>query len=177
MKDEKDFNAWYELRDTKKSLWESAQHTMRDHCRGIATTNGNFDLFHLGHLLLLKEACRITEVHRCVLYVLVNAEESVQMNRGRYSYVPLYYRMRLIQEIFPDVVVWPIVEQTPQACLEVLRPTIHFKGDDWVEKPMPEVEVVRRWGGVVSFIPITEDIHSSYIVKRVLKSHRVQEAL
>ncbi|MDR3068566.1 MAG: adenylyltransferase/cytidyltransferase family protein [Cellulomonas sp.] len=114
---------------------------------------GAFDLFHIGHLNILKHA-----KERCdVLVAGVVSDEMLQMSRGRGPVVPLAERLEIVRHI--DVVDRVHAETVPDKLdtWDQLRFDIFFKGDDWRGTPRG-IELERRFAEVgvqVVYFPYT----------------------
>ncbi|WP_449372173.1 adenylyltransferase/cytidyltransferase family protein [Arthrobacter psychrolactophilus] len=92
---------------------------------------GAFDLFHVGHLNLLRQA----KSHCDYLIAGVVADELLVMAKGRPPVIPLAERLEIVRNIgFVDEA---IAEDTPSK-LDMWRQTpfnVFFKGDDWKGTP------------------------------------------
>jgi rfaE bifunctional protein nucleotidyltransferase chain/domain len=131
----------------------------------VALTNGCFDLLHVGHLRLLREARSLADL----LVVAVNDDASARANKGPgRPLVPLAERMELLSGVEGVDFVTSFAEPTAAALLARLRPEIHVKGTDWTPETVPEREVVLAYGGrvVIAGDPKT---HSSSDLVRLLR--------
>lgn len=133
----------------------------------LAVVNGCFDLFHLGHLNLLRQidAYRDPVYNRAVyLVALVNTDESVRRLKGsRRPYYPLPARMSMLA-VHPVVrAVAGFAEDTPAEALAVLAPDLLFKGEEYRDKEVPGQHSVGR----VVFLKDTPGYRTSEIEKRV----------
>lgn len=114
---------------------------------------GAYDLFHIGHLNILKHA-----KERCdVLVAGVVSDEMLELSRGRGPVVPLAERLEIVRHI--DVVD-RVHAETVADKLDTwahLRFDIFFKGDDWKGTPRG-IELERRFAEVgvqVVYFPYT----------------------
>jgi glycerol-3-phosphate cytidylyltransferase len=93
----------------------------------IGYAPGAYDLFHIGHLNLLRHAKDSCDY----LIAGVVSDEMLERNKGITPFVPLEERMEIVESVsFVDRV---YAETVPDK-LEVwrdLRFTTFFKGDDW----------------------------------------------
>ncbi len=107
----------------------------RDRQETIAVAGGCFDVVHAGHAALLREAKQLADI----LIVAINADESVRRLKGptrpRNS---LDDRAAVISLFKPVDYVVAFHEDTPYELLEVIRPDVLVKGEDWVGKIVPE---------------------------------------
>ena len=114
--------------------------------KAVVTTNGCFDVLHLGHLRYLQAARELGEL----LVVAVNSDSSVRQLKGENRpLVPESERAEMLAglECVDYVVIFP--ELTPVALLAELKPNIHVKGGDYKLEQLVEREVVEAHGGKV----------------------------
>jgi rfaE bifunctional protein nucleotidyltransferase chain/domain len=112
----------------------------------LVLANGCFDLLHVGHVRLLREARALGDL----LVVALNTDESVRRNKGAgRPRVPLVERMEIIAALAGVDYVTSFDEPTAHALIDALRPEVHAKGTDWAADAVPERASVERWGGRV----------------------------
>ena len=112
----------------------------------VVTTNGCFDVLHLGHLRYLQAARQLGDL----LVVAVNSDTSVRELKGENRpLVPEDERAEMLAglECVDYVVIFP--ESTPVELLSELKPNIHVKGGDYKLEQLIEKEVVEKNGGKV----------------------------
>ncbi|MDE0085343.1 MAG: D-glycero-beta-D-manno-heptose 1-phosphate adenylyltransferase [Candidatus Poribacteria bacterium] len=112
----------------------------------VVTTNGCFDVLHLGHLRYLQAARQLGDL----LVVAVNSDNSVRELKGENRpLIPEDERAEMLAglECVDYVVIFP--ESTPIELLAELKPNIHVKGGDYKLEQLPEREVVEKNGGKV----------------------------
>jgi phosphoheptose isomerase len=135
--------------------------------RTVVSTNGCFDLLHVGHLRGLEAASRFGDV----LVVAINDDESVRTLKGPgRPLVPAGDRAELLAALAPVDYVVVFGERDPSALLGDLRPDVHCKGADYAPpsgKPMPEREVVEAHGGRIEFIPLVGGRSTTELVEQV----------
>jgi len=123
----------------------------------VALANGCFDVLHVGHVRLLREAAESADL----LVVALNTDESVRSNKGEgRPHVPLSERMEIIAALDGVDYVTSFGEATAGLLLVALKPDVHVKGTDWTAETVPEREVVAAYGGRV-LIAGDEKTHSS----------------
>lgn len=131
----------------------------------IGYTTGVFDLFHIGHLNILKKA----KEHCDYLVVGVTTDEVTNVMKGKNPVIPFEERIKIIENIkFVD----KAVAKTTTDNLDVwkkLNFNIYFKGDDWKgtekgKKLEKEFELV---GVKILYFPYTKGTSSTHL-KRVL---------
>ena len=88
---------------------------------------GAYDLFHIGHLNVLRHASE----HCDVLVAGVVADDVLLRTKGRLPVVPLAERMEIVRNLrFVDAVHAEVVPDKVETWREV-RFDVLFKGDDW----------------------------------------------
>lgn len=111
----------------------------------IVFTNGCFDLFHAGHLDVLRYAASLGDI----LMVGVNADRSVRKLKPGRPIVPCKERVEILEAIrYVDGAI-PFSTLTPIPLIRKLKPDIHVKGGDWTKDAMPETRIVEGYGGRV----------------------------
>jgi glycerol-3-phosphate cytidylyltransferase len=98
---------------------------------GVGYASGVFDMFHVGHLNILRSA----REHCETLVVGVGSDEYVLELKGREPVVPLVERLDIISALsIVDEVIIDHSEDKTQAWAERNFDVI-FKGDDWKGSP------------------------------------------
>jgi len=93
----------------------------------IGYTTGVYDLFHIGHLNVLKRA----KLECDYLIVGVTTDELCQSRKGKLPIIPFVERMEIVEHIdFVDEVV-PQVNMNKMEAWENLKFDKMFVGDDW----------------------------------------------
>ena len=93
----------------------------------VGYSAGAFDLFHIGHLNLLRHA----KAHCDYLIAGVVSDEMLRQNKGIDPVIPLAERLEIVSHI--DVVDEAVAEVVPDK-LQTWRDVgfdVFFKGDDW----------------------------------------------
>jgi len=126
---------------------------------------GAYDLFHVGHLNVLRNARQ----HCDVLIAGVVSDEMLELTKGRRPVVPLAERMEIVRHIsFVDEVVAEVVPEKLETWRTV-RFDVIFKGDDWRGTPKGD-KLERDFASVgvrVHYFPYT--VHtSSTLLRRAL---------
>lgn len=137
----------------------------------IVTTNGVFDIMHVGHLRYLQACKQLGQV----LVVLVNSDGSVRRLKGpQRPIVPEADRMELLAGLGCVDFVVPFEEDTPVALLEEIRPDIHVKGAQYSVDTLPEADTLRRLGTEIRFAPMVENRSTTNIIETI--QQRLQSA-
>ncbi|WDF34265.1 adenylyltransferase/cytidyltransferase family protein [Arthrobacter agilis] len=129
----------------------------------IGYAAGAFDLFHIGHVNLLRHA----KTNCDVLIAGVVSDELLLQNKGRLPVVPLVERLEIVSSLaFVD---HAVVEDLPtkRDMWEELGFNVLFKGDDW--KGSPKGDALERTfaevGVEVVYFPYT--VHTSSTALRL----------
>ena len=133
---------------------------------GVGLLMGVFDLFHVGHLRLIKRAkarCRF-------LRVAVLDDAVVQRFKGICPTIPIAQRMEVIAAI-ADVDEVVAIEDNPSRLMEFERRPFDcfFSGDDYAGNEYWEHErqELEKHGATIEFFPYTEEQSSTAIRKEL----------
>ena len=136
----------------------------RDAGRKIVTTNGCFDILHVGHVRFLKQAQNLGDI----LVVGVNTDESVKRLKGPTR--PLNSaedRAEILAalECVDFVTLFP--EDTPVEFLKIVKPNFHAKGADYKTSDLAETPVVESFGGQVKIIELVPEKSTTGMVAKI----------
>lgn len=127
----------------------------------IGYAAGAFDLFHIGHLNILRQA----KVHCDYLIAGVVSDERLIETKGRAPVVPLAERMEIVSHIsYVDQVYAETLPDKLQVWEELGFNTF-FKGDDWKGSARGQ-DLEERFGQVgvkVIYFPYTQQTSSSQL--------------
>jgi len=137
----------------------------------IVTTNGSFDVLHVGHARSLQQAKSFGDV----LIVGVNSDSSVKKYKSdKRPIIGENDRAALLAALACVDYVTIFSETDPRNFLDAVRPTIHVKSGDYSpdRKPgepgfMPEAEQVRKNGAEIRITPLVPGISTTEIVKKI----------
>lgn len=132
----------------------------------IGYTTGVFDLFHVGHLNILKKA----KDHCEYLIVGVSTDELVMGYKNKRPVIPHNERMAIVEGIkYVDEVV-PQINRNKFSAWEEIGFDVMFVGDDWKGNLLfEETEKQFKQVGVdIVYFPYTKGV-SSTIVKEKIK--------
>ena len=113
----------------------------------LVLANGCFDLLHVGHVRYLDGARRLGDV----LLVGINSDRAVARLKGPgRPIMTAEERAELVGSlaVVDGVVIFD--EDTADALVRALRPTVHAKGTDYTAESVPERAAVREAGGRVA---------------------------
>ncbi|MDA3820286.1 MAG: adenylyltransferase/cytidyltransferase family protein [Candidatus Delongbacteria bacterium] len=137
----------------------------------IGYTTGVFDLFHIGHLNIIKKAKEQCE-H---LIVGVSTDELVKSYKNKIPVIPYEERVEIVRSCrYVDEVV-PQINRDKFAAFEKYGFDAMFVGDDWKGKPLfKEVEKkLKENGSDVVYFPYTKNT-SSTIIREILDSFKTE---
>lgn len=137
--------------------------------KSIVTTNGAFDLFHIGHLRALEASKGLGDV----LIVGINSDESVKEYKSPVRpIVPESERAEVIAslECVDYVTIFP--ETTPVRFLELVQPNVHTKSSDRDPEKMPETSLVKKYGGEVVMVPMIPGHSTTALIERIRAGDR-----
>jgi rfaE bifunctional protein nucleotidyltransferase chain/domain len=130
----------------------------------LVTTNGCFDLLHVGHLRYLQAARKLGDY----LVVALNSDQSVQNLKGpSRPIVPETDRAELLAGLACVDAVVLFEDATPIRLLEAIQPTIHVKGAQYTEGTLPEAEVLKAMGTDIQFITMVDNHSTSLLIERI----------
>ena len=81
--------------------------------------------------------------------------------------MPAVERARLIAALAPVTAAIIFEQDTADALLAALQPDIYVKGGDYRDKPLPERETVRAYGGKIVLIDYLPDHSTSALIARI----------
>lgn len=128
----------------------------------IGYTTGVYDLFHIGHLTLLKNAKSLCDK----LIVGVTVDELV-LYKGKHAMIPYSDRAEIVRSIkYVDAVV-PQYDMDKLAACKKLGASLLFVGDDWygTEKWKKYEEDFSKAGIKIVYFPYTKGISSTKITE------------
>jgi glycerol-3-phosphate cytidylyltransferase len=133
---------------------------------------GAYDLFHIGHLNILKHAAENCDV----LIAGVVSDEMLLQAKGRLPVIPLAERLEIVRSLrFVDDVHAEVVPDKLDTWREV-RFDVIFKGDDWRGTPKGD-KLERAFAEVgvrVQYFPYTMHT-SSTVLRKALATINAEE--
>ena len=131
----------------------------------IGYTTGVYDMFHVGHLRVIKRAKEMCEY----LIVGVSTDELVQLYKNKTPIIPFENRMEIVAACrYVD----EVVPQTTMDKLEAwknLKFDVMFHGDEWKGTPLYNKyeEEFAKVGADIVYFTHTEGISSTLLLKKV----------
>lgn len=133
----------------------------------IGYTTGVFDMFHVGHLNLLKKAKEQCDY----LIVGVSTDELVEQYKSKTPIIPFKDRLEIVSAIkYVDKVV-PQFTMDKYDAWQELHFNVIFHGDDWKNTSVyNEIEAKLRKEGVeFVYFPYTKGVSSTEIRDKINK--------
>ena len=133
----------------------------------IVTTNGCFDILHVGHLRYLQTCRQMGDV----LVVAVNTDRSVSGLKGpNRPIVSESERAELLAGLGCVDYVVLFDQPTPEPLLRQIRPDVHVKGAQYTEENLPEAATLREIGTQIKFAPMVEGRSTTNIIEKIMAS-------
>ena len=132
----------------------------------IVSTNGCFDILHVGHVRYLQKSASLGDI----LIVCLNSDRSVKALKGDSR--PLNNENDRAEVLAALACVDFVVifdEDTPVNYLAQIKPDIHTKGGDYDINTLPEAKVIMENGGKLEFISFVEGKSTTNIINKMKK--------
>jgi len=133
----------------------------------IGYTTGVFDLFHVGHLNILKRA-----KERCnYLIVGVSTDELVESYKNKAPIIPYEERRAIVEAIrYVDEVV-PQISRDKCEALRRIKFDVMFHGDDWKGSAvfLEAEREFKKHGVEIVYFPYTKGTSSTLLTKVLYK--------
>jgi len=133
--------------------------------RRVGYTTGVFDLFHIGHLNILRKA----REHCDYLIAGISTDELVQSYKNKLPVIPFEERSAIVSAIkYVDRVVAQ-EDRNKIAAWEKFRFNIMFVGDDWRQNELftKTEAILRKQQVAVVYFPYTKGISSTTLSSRI----------
>ncbi len=148
----------------ERNQLDAVMSKLRQQNKKIVTTNGCFDILHVGHISVLKSAKAFGDV----LVVGINSDDSVKRLKGKER--PLVSegdRAEVIANLVSVDYVTIFGEDTPVEFIKIVKPDLHVKGGDHDPKNLAEVPVVTAMGGEVKLVPIVSGKSTTGLIDKI----------
>ena len=135
----------------------------------IVTTNGVFDILHLGHVKYLEEAKKLGDV----LIVGVNTDASVKQNKGDKRPInDEKSRIGVLAALESVDYAFLFGEKDPRNWLEKIKPNVHVKAGDYKLNQIIEKDVVEKNGGKIKIIKIIQGYSTTKLINSIVKLNK-----
>jgi D-beta-D-heptose 7-phosphate kinase/D-beta-D-heptose 1-phosphate adenosyltransferase len=156
--------------DRLRTRSEARQIAVDLHAEGrrLIFTNGCFDLLHVEHVNLLRQARALGDC----LIVGLNTDRSVRRLKGPGRPINAERdRAGVLSAIrYVDHVVL-FHEDTPCNLIRVLKPDVLVKGGDYRPEGVVGGDIVRAYGGEVSILETDRGVSTTGTIERILDRH------
>ena len=153
-----------------KTLKELIQivNSLKKQNKKIVTTNGVFDIIHLGHIKYLEQAKKLGDV----LIVGVNTDYSVKHIKGDKRPInDEKSRIGVLAGLESVDYVFLFNEKDPREWLLQLKPYFHVKAGDYKPNQIIEKSIVEKNGGKVVIAEMLEGHSTTQLINRILDSY------
>lgn len=134
----------------------------------VVTTNGCFDILHLGHIRYLQEAKKLGDI----LIVAINSDNSVRAIKGdKRPLVPQDERAEILSALECVDYVLIFNELNPIRFITELHPDIHVKGGDYTPDRVVERQTVEDIGAKLHLIPGADGKSTSNLIELILERY------
>lgn len=137
---------------------------IQDRGQTVVTTNGCFDVLHVGHVRYLTQ----TKTYADYSIVLLNSDKSVRSIKGEGR--PINNENDRAEILCAlscvDYVVF-FDEDSPRDLIGEIKPDVHTKGADYSVETLPEADVILKNGGRIEFITFVEGKSSSNTIEKM----------
>lgn len=130
----------------------------------IVTTNGCFDILHVGHVRYLQK----TKTFADVMIVCLNSDVSVKKIKGPDRPINCEEdRAEILCALSCVDYVVLFDESSPEKLLCEIKPDVHTKGADYTLETLPEAKSIIANGGRVEFISFVEGKSTTNVIKKI----------
>ena len=130
----------------------------------VVTTNGCFDILHVGHVRYLEK----TKSFADVLIVLLNSDKSVRSIKGEGRPVNNENdRAEILSALRCVDYVVLFDEDSPRNLLDEMKPDFYTKGADYSMETLPEADIMIKNGTKVKFIDFVEGKSTTNIINKI----------
>lgn len=147
------------IRDIVKKIQDSG--------KTVVTTNGCFDILHVGHVRYLQKTKSFADYS----IILLNSDKSVKLIKGKDR--PIYKendRAEILCALSCVDYVVLFDESSPRDLLDEIKPNIHTKGADYSIENLPEADVILKNGGKIEFITFVEGKSTTSTIEAIKKN-------
>lgn len=140
---------------------------LRKQNKTIVTTNGCFDILHVGHVRYLEKAKSFGDV----LIVALNSDKSVKKIKGDSRPINNEQdRAEVLSALRSVDYVVIFDEDTPLNLLLHIKPDVHTKGADYTIETLPEAKGIINAGGRIEFIQFVEGRSTTSVIEKMKQS-------
>ena len=139
---------------------------LKEQGKTIVTTNGCFDILHVGHVRYLEKAKSFGDI----LIVALNSDKSVKSIKGESRPINNENdRAEVLSGLKSVDYVVLFDEDSPIDLLLQIKPDVHTKGADYTIESLPEAKGIMDAGGRIEFISFVEGKSTTSIIEKMRK--------
>ena len=143
--------------------------TLKSQNKKIITTNGVFDILHLGHVKYLEEAKKLGDV----LIVGVNTDKSVKQNKGAKRPINSEKsRLGVLAGLESINYVFLFNEKDPRIWIEKIKPDVHAKAGDYKLSQIIEKGIVEKNNGKIILIPMIKNYSTTKLIDKISRLYK-----
>lgn len=132
----------------------------------IVTTNGIFDILHLGHVKYLEEAKKLGDV----LIVGVNTDKSVKQNKGDKRPInDEKSRIGVLAGLESVNYAFLFNEKDPRQWISLIKPNIHVKAGDYKLSQIIEKDIVEKNNGRIVIANMEKGYSTTSMINKIIK--------
>lgn len=148
----------------KKEELQTLLKELRKDGKTIVTTNGCFDILHVGHVRYLEE----TKKYGDVLIVALNSDKSVKSIKGEGRPINNETdRAEVLNALKSVDYVVLFDEDSPANLLAEIKPDVHTKGADYNVDTLPEAKIIMENGGRLEFIQFVPGKSTTSTIEKI----------
>lgn len=141
---------------------------LKKNSKRIIFTNGCFDILHCGHTHYLQEAKALGDV----LVVGINTDASIKRLKGSSRPINLLEdRMDVLAAFSCIDYIIPFGDagdqDNPSELIRTIKPNVVVKGEDYKNKKLPEIKVIKEIKAKLVLLPFTYGKSTTNIIRRI----------
>lgn len=148
----------------KRADLDSVLSELRKDGKTIVTTNGCFDILHVGHVRYLQK----TKTFADISVVALNSDVSVKKIKGPDRPINNENdRAEILCALSCVDYVVMFDESSPEQLLVEIKPDVHTKGADYTVETLPEAKAIMENGGKIEFISFVEGKSTTSVIEKI----------
>ncbi len=137
---------------------------LHDAGKTVVTTNGCFDILHVGHVRYLQK----TKTFADYSIVLLNSDKSVKSIKGDSRPINNENdRAEVLMALSCVDFVVMFDEDSPAELLDEIKPDVYTKGADYTMDTLPERDIMIKNGTRVEFIDFVQGKSTTNIIEKI----------
>lgn len=134
----------------------------------VVTTNGCFDILHVGHVRYLQKTKEFADYS----IVLLNSDKSVKSIKGPTRPINNEQdRAEILCALSCVDFVVLFDEDSPRNLIDEIKADVHTKGADYTIETLPEADIILKNGGRVEFIEFVEGKSTTNTIKKMKENN------